>query len=240
MGTCKLQTAFDVARRMGKRTRARTSNSSPPGGPGIVSSLFRSSGKTNNKRNVNDSKCDDKASGDLLSDEEVEQLRQAVREVDANTLGMLQDEVLQSFEPLGREVVGYIPIAESVDFTMAVFVLPPGTCIPLHDHPDMYVVSHVLWGQLDVVSFDLVNRPLPQPPFEPWLVTRRTQTTYKQGDVKLLTPVRGNVHSFRAREWTAVFDVLVPPYSERQGRDCTYLCEMCDDMSDGNILLEVS
>lgn len=225
---------------MGKLTRVRRNNSSSPGGAGIVSSIFRGSGKSSNRRNVDGSNCGVKAAGDLLNEEELEQLRQVVREVDASTLGLLQDGVLQSFEPLGGEVVGYIPIAECVDCTMAVFVLPPGTSIPLHDHPDMYVVSHVLWGQLDVVSFDLVNRPLPQPPFEPWLVTRRTQTTYKQGDVKLLTPVRGNVHSFTAREWTAVFDVLVPPYSERQGRDCTYLGEICDEMSDGNILLEVS
>lgn len=33
--------------------------------------------------------------------------------------------------------IRYIHLAQEATFSMGVFVLPPGACIPLHDHPDM-------------------------------------------------------------------------------------------------------
>jgi len=37
-----------------------------------------------------------------------------------------------------------------------------------------------------------------------------------------LDPVRGNLHEFLALDDTAIFDVLLPPYSDRAGRSCRY------------------
>lgn len=33
--------------------------------------------------------------------------------------------------------IRYLHIAQEATFSIGVFVLPPGACIPLHDHPDM-------------------------------------------------------------------------------------------------------
>eukprot|EP01138_Halocafeteria_seosinensis_P011286 gb/GECG01011528.1/.p1 GENE.gb/GECG01011528.1/~~gb/GECG01011528.1/.p1 ORF type:complete len:327 (+),score=34.90 gb/GECG01011528.1/:1-981(+) len=39
--------------------------------------------------------------------------------------------------------------------TMGIFILPPGTSLPLHDHPGMCVVSKVLYGSLHLRTYDL-------------------------------------------------------------------------------------
>jgi hypothetical protein len=51
----------------------------------------------------------------------------------------------------------YQHVADSLTFSMGVFVLPPYSSIPLHDHPNMCVLSRVLCGDLQVRSFDLVG-----------------------------------------------------------------------------------
>lgn len=79
----------------------------------------------------------------------------------------------------------------------------------------MFVVSKVLWGRLEVRSFDLVDRQAGD------AVVRGVDFT-SAGQTRVLTPQWGNVHSFHTAEWTAVFDVLVPPYDALQGRECHY------------------
>lgn len=38
---------------------------------------------------------------------------------------------------------------------MAIFFLPQGACIPLHDHPQMTVLSKILFGELRVTAYDM-------------------------------------------------------------------------------------
>lgn len=52
----------------------------------------------------------------------------------------------------------YMHLYEDEHFSMGVFLLPPGGCIPLHNHPGMHVVSRLMWGSLRVRAFDLVKR----------------------------------------------------------------------------------
>ena len=49
-----------------------------------------------------------------------------------------------------------------------------------------------------------------------------------------LDSVRGNIHAFEALEHTAIFDVLAPPYSDRDGRSCHYY-----EADAGHVLREV-
>lgn len=62
-------------------------------------------------------------------------------------------------EPRQEEgVVRYIHITEVPgQFTMGIFVFPPYGRIPLHDHPEMCVLSRILYGDLDRLSLDLVR-----------------------------------------------------------------------------------
>mmetsp|Transcript_13256 Transcript_13256/g.26932 ORF Transcript_13256/g.26932 Transcript_13256/m.26932 type:complete len:217 (-) Transcript_13256:1098-1748(-) len=116
----------------------------------------------------------------------------------------------------GPPVITYLRVAELDDMTMAVFVLPPASMIPLHDHPGMTVFSKVLWGSIEVESYDFVAEAQ-------GLARRYLPDVVGPGEIRVLRPDSGgNVHSFRAREWTAVFDLLVPPYSVLEGRLCNY------------------
>lgn len=113
--------------------------------------------------------------------------------------------------------INYIDVMENDSVTMAIFVIPPGGQMPVHNHPGMYVVSRVLWGCMDVHEFQVVaktNGGL--------LADAMPIIVMNEGDTRAITPTQSNIHQFKAREWTAVFDVLVPPYEPRRGRDCNY------------------
>jgi hypothetical protein len=110
---------------------------------------------------------------------------------------------------------------------MGIFVLPPYAKIPLHDHPDMCVLSRVLYGDLERMSLDLVahenNKASSTISYPPGTKRARQQhVDYLQApQVTVLYPLEGNLHEFRAGpNGAAVLDVLLPPYNN--SRDCTF------------------
>lgn len=56
-----------------------------------------------------------------------------------------------------RGTVYSMTLCEYEDFTVAAFILPPKTTIPLHDHPSMTVAARVLRGAVHVKAFDIVD-----------------------------------------------------------------------------------
>ena len=42
-------------------------------------------------------------------------------------------------------------------YSIGIFVFPPYARIPLHDHPGMCVLSRILYGDVRVVSLDLLR-----------------------------------------------------------------------------------
>ena len=46
-------------------------------------------------------------------------------------------------------------IYEDEAVSMGIFLLPPGARLPLHDHPQMTVLSQVLFGELYIESYTL-------------------------------------------------------------------------------------
>jgi len=56
----------------------------------------------------------------------------------------------------GISCVRYVHITEVKDqYSMGIFVFPPFSKIPLHDHPGMCVLSRLLYGDLQCLSLDL-------------------------------------------------------------------------------------
>lgn len=54
--------------------------------------------------------------------------------------------------------VRYLHVTESeAHYSIGVFVFPPNATIPLHDHPGMCVLSRVLYGDLHVKSYDIID-----------------------------------------------------------------------------------
>lgn len=160
-------------------------------------------------------------------------------------------------EPKQEEgTVRYIHITEVPgQFTMGIFVFPPHGRIPLHDHPEMCVLSRVLYGDLDRLSLDLVNeedmaksssKTASSLLKSAWSACRFGAATVPPKGSKrafrnkvdhlvapactALFPYEGNLHEFVAGpHGAAVLDVLLPPYNGKEGRDCTFYRIRDDD-----------
>ncbi|KDO30579.1 hypothetical protein SPRG_04480 [Saprolegnia parasitica CBS 223.65] len=128
----------------------------------------------------------------------------------------------------GSKAIRYIHIYEDRDVSIGIFVLPPGATIPLHNHPDMSVVSRLLYGSLHVTSYDLVpaeandafwtaHDPGDDPP-SIWRRKKKLLLAQQRQDRT------GNLHEFTSGSdiGCAILDVLTPPYDPSHGRDCTY------------------
>ena len=120
-------------------------------------------------------------------------------------------------EPKQEEgTVRYIHITEVPgQFTMGIFVFPPHGRIPLHDHPEMCVLSRVLYGDLDRLSLDLVREedvppPAPTPSSTPTTATSLLRSAWSScrfgGGGASTSPPKGSKRAFRNR-----VDHLVAP-----------------------------
>ena len=52
------------------------------------------------------------------------------------------------------DAISYHHVFTDSKLSISIFVLPEGSSIPLHDHPDMTVLSKLLYGALHVTSYD--------------------------------------------------------------------------------------
>lgn len=99
---------------------------------------------------------------------------------------------------------------------LALFLLPRGERLPLHDHPDMHVWTRVLHGRLAVRAFDWVERTPPR-------VRPAGELVVAPGSAPLrATPQLHNVHELRAEEPSAILDLFAPYYDKEAGRPCHY------------------
>ncbi|KAL7525638.1 hypothetical protein ACHAWF_001444 [Thalassiosira exigua] len=73
------------------------------------------------------------------------------------TVPPIHDRIAPRCKDRGDNVVRYLHVKEaSKKYSVGIFVFPPGAEIPLHDHPSMIVISRVLYGELQVKSFDVL------------------------------------------------------------------------------------
>lgn len=167
-----------------------------------------------------------------LTEKEMDDLIESVSKVDATHLDIRRERFADNPYALSTDI-SYVHMAESEHLLMAVFVLPPGSEIPIHDHPQMYVLSKVLWGELHVQSFDPLGDSWPNLKRERVALKNESSIT-PAGAVRTLTPTSGNVHAFKAYQWTAVFDVAIPPYDPLAGRPCNYYTTLTVDKDEVN------
>jgi cysteamine dioxygenase len=124
-------------------------------------------------------------------------------------------------------------ITATPQFDIAVFILPSGKSIPLHDHPNMTVLSKLVTGTLAVRAFSLNRKTMTARLVNDesvFLSERDTRgygltldTTKTSDDPSwFLTPTCSNIHEFCAEKTCVILDILLPPYDEDGDRPCNY------------------
>lgn len=113
------------------------------------------------------------------------------------------------------------------EFSLCIFFLPPRAVIPLHNHPGMTVFSKLLLGSMHIKSYDWVDpvgSDSSSPPSKLRLARLKADSVFTAPcNTSVLYPTSGgNIHAFTAITPCAVLDVLGPPYSKKDGRDCSY------------------
>uniref|UniRef100_A0A0E0EMD1 cysteine dioxygenase n=1 Tax=Oryza meridionalis TaxID=40149 RepID=A0A0E0EMD1_9ORYZ len=115
--------------------------------------------------------------------------------------------------------ITYVHIHQCADFSMGVFCFPAGATLPLHDHPEMVVLSKLLYGSVRVKSYDWVTPPPPCSRKSGLArVVAADEVRHAPCKTSVLFPRSGgNMHAFTAVTPCAILDVLTPPYSEELG-----------------------
>ncbi|BBH06950.1 Protein of unknown function D [Prunus dulcis] len=144
-------------------------------------------------------------------------------------VGLSRD--LQFFKPKtvvqGTPRVTYTTIYECSNFSLCCLFIPATGVIPLHNHPEMTVFSKLLLGKMHIKSYDLVdpvNSDGSTPAPQLRLAKLKADSVFTSPcNTSVLYPTEGgNIHAFTAITPCAVLDVLGPPYSKEDDRDCSY------------------
>lgn len=163
---------------------------------------------------------------------DVEKLCRILDGMKPEDVGLSRD--LHFFNPSSgaktRRRVTKTTIYECENFSLCMFFLPANAVIPLHNHPEMTVFSKLLLGTMHIKSFDWVdpNRSVGSIPSScRRLAKLKVNKLFTAPcDTSVLYPTSGgNMHQFTAITPCAVLDVIGPPYSKDDGRDCTFYRE---------------
>ncbi|KAF8378408.1 hypothetical protein HHK36_029747 [Tetracentron sinense] len=165
----------------------------------------------------------------------IERLRLVLDGMKLADVGLTQDmPYVRRIETEGAPPITYLRIHECDKFSIGIFCLPPSGIIPLHNHPGMTVFSKLLLGSMHIKSYDWVadvphntNTNLNPSHFHPpgiQLAKVKIDSVFSAPcNTSILYPAAGgNMHCFRALTSCVVIDVLGPPYSDPEGRHCTY------------------
>ncbi|XP_027352850.1 plant cysteine oxidase 2-like [Abrus precatorius] len=168
--------------------------------------------------------------GTVPSPQHVQKMCNILDNMKPEDVGLSRD--LQFFKPGNiikqNQRVTYTTVYKCDDFSLCIFFLPERGVIPLHNHPGMTVFSKLLLGVMHIKSYDWVDpessdNTLQQPSKLRLAKLKADKVFTAPCDTSVLYPTTGgNIHEFTAITPCAVLDVIGPPYSKEDGRDCSY------------------
>ncbi|XP_052196064.1 plant cysteine oxidase 2-like [Diospyros lotus] len=164
--------------------------------------------------------------GIVPPDADVERIKAVLDGMTGTNVGLNPDMPVFSKTLNQRAIITYLQVYECDKFSIVLFCLPPTAVIPLHNHPGMTVFSKLLFGSMRIKSYDWevdVSSEV-QPSSGARLAKVKVDSDFTAPcNTSILYPADGgNLHCFTALTSCAVLDVLGPPYSNPDGRDCTY------------------
>nr|GMC92164.1 plant cysteine oxidase 2-like [Ipomoea batatas] len=189
-----------------------------------------------------------KGPGTVPSQSDVDKLCQILDGMMPEDVGLSSN--LQFFNPNGvvegNPRVTNTTIYSCDNFSLCIFFLPTTAVIPLHNHPGMTVFSKLLLGSMHIKAYDWVDEvsaPLAigdsNKDGQAIRLARlkANQVFTAPCSTSVLYPTSGgNIHEFKAVTPCAVLDVLGPPYSEDDGRDCSHYRDIpYDALSSGKV-----
>lgn len=124
-------------------------------------------------------------------------------------------DVNERLDSLAPGEVGYVSVADEPNFTIGIFLLAPGATIPLHDHPEMCVASQLVFGSVEINSYDYCD-----PANHLARVVDDHITCHAPHTRTLYAHSGGNLHTFYTHTGCIFLDVMSPPYAD--DRECTY------------------
>ncbi|KAL2250908.1 plant cysteine oxidase 1 [Sesamum indicum] len=171
-----------------------------------------------------------KGPGTVPSPTDVRKLCRILDVMKPEDVGLSRD--LQFFKPRSHEVEGTPRVTSATiykcqNFELCIFFLPATAVIPLHNHPEMTVFSKLLLGTMHIKAYDWVDphdSDYLTSPTKSRLAKLKADATFTAPcDTSVLYPTSGgNIHEFTAITPCAVLDVIGPPYSKDDGRDCSH------------------
>ncbi|KAG9459238.1 hypothetical protein H6P81_003746 [Aristolochia fimbriata] len=175
--------------------------------------------------------------GVIPSEKDIDRIKSVLESMRPSDVGLNQHmPFFKTLDAEGAPQITYLHLYACDRFSMCIFCLPPGAIIPLHNHPGMTVFGKILFGSMHIRSFDWADIPqdtsckLNPTHFQPAGVRlaelKKNAVFTAPCDTSILYPAAGgNMHRFTAVTACAVLDVLGPPYSDSEGRHCTYYQE---------------
>lgn len=114
--------------------------------------------------------------------------------------------------------VQFHEVLDHPSVSICLIAFPPGSCIPLHDHPGMHVFTRVISGELNMTMLD-IEAPMPRAPIPPGTavnVQNLRTSAFKTGECCELSPVTGNIHGVACigNRTALMLDVNIPPYKD--------------------------
>ncbi|XP_072959890.1 plant cysteine oxidase 2-like [Typha angustifolia] len=187
----------------------------------------------------------DARAGFIPSPVDIHRLRAILDNMTAADVGLTENmPYFRNIDSRGAPPIRYLHIYECDKFSIGIFCLPSSGVIPLHNHPGMTVFSKILFGSMHIKSYDWVDVPREANGNHPNFQMPGARLARIKTDAIFTAPCRtsilypeegGNIHCFTAVTPCAVLDVIGPPYSDYEGRHCTYYNELFPGA--GDILL---